>query len=90
MPNKELNNTVDKIDEVVHKIMDWHYEACSINFGADEYIQDATDVIKIVKEAIKQREQEIIAKVEKINVSGGGSGRRLKLELLSYLKRRII
>jgi len=56
MPNKELNNTVDKIDEVVHKIMDWHYEACSINFGADEYIQDATDVIKIVKEAIKQRE----------------------------------
>jgi hypothetical protein len=46
-------------EEFVNKIMDWHYEVCSINFGADSYCQDATDLIDIVSDLLKAKEKEM-------------------------------
>jgi len=41
--------------------------------------------LKIRRGAIAERDEEIKKMVEKIDDSGGGSGRRLKLQILGYL-----
>lgn len=51
-------------EELVAKIMDWHYEVCAINFDAEAYAQDATGVIDIVDEFLSSQTKSIREEVE--------------------------
>jgi len=55
-------------ENLVNKIMNWHYEVCSVNFGADGYVQDATDVIKIAKDTLGKQQKEYEDRIMAIEI----------------------
>lgn len=46
-----VRDTVDKMDA---EVMEWHYSVCEANFGAEMYLQDSSDLRKILAENIEE------------------------------------
>jgi len=59
-----------QIDELVSEVMDWHYGVCSIIFGAEDYAQDATELVDIITRHVDDRVKETLATIEQIDFFG--------------------
>ena len=65
--------------EEFDKFFNINEDSCPDCYKCSERIKN------FIQSLLDKNTKEIIDKVESINVSGGGSGRRLKLELLNWL-----